>query len=115
MTPFEKNQLSLSIHGLWYHIPMAETNGLPETFSIAFSRPDSRTFRLSASQFLPEARGKAFSFFEDPRNLCEIAPDWLDFRMLDRWKAEVFEGVERHTVARPQAVLAVQDRRLPAS
>jgi ligand-binding SRPBCC domain-containing protein len=73
---------------------MAETEGLPEMFSITFSRPDSRTFRLSASQVLPVARAKAFSFFEDPRNLCEITPDCLDFRMLDRSKAEVFEGAE---------------------
>jgi ligand-binding SRPBCC domain-containing protein len=73
---------------------MAETEGLPETFSITFSRPDSRTFRLSASQVLPVARKKAFSFFEDPRNLFEITPDWLDFRMLDRSKAGVSEGAE---------------------
>jgi ligand-binding SRPBCC domain-containing protein len=84
----------MSIHALWYHIPMAETDGLPETFSITFSRPDSRTYRLSASQVLPVAQAKASSFFEDPRNLSEITPDWLDFRMLDRSKAEVFEGAE---------------------
>jgi ligand-binding SRPBCC domain-containing protein len=68
--------------------------GLPETFSIAFSRPGSGTFRLSASQVLPVSREEAFSFFEDPRNLFEITPDWLAFRMLDRSKAEVFEGAE---------------------
>jgi ligand-binding SRPBCC domain-containing protein len=73
---------------------MAETGGLPETFSITFAGTDSRTFRLSASQVLPVARAKAFGFFEDPRNLFEITPDWLDFRMLDRSRAEVFEGAE---------------------
>ncbi|MEJ2697474.1 MAG: SRPBCC family protein [Candidatus Sulfobium sp.] len=73
---------------------MAEKEGLPGIFSITFSRPDSRTFRLSAFQVLPVPRKKAFSFFEDPRNLFEITPDWLDFRMLDRSNAEVFEGAE---------------------
>jgi ligand-binding SRPBCC domain-containing protein len=73
---------------------MAETQGLSDTFSIAFSKADSRTFLLSASQILPVACPKAFSFFEDPRNLIEITPDWLDFRMRDRSKAEVFEGAE---------------------
>ncbi|MGE5301081.1 MAG: SRPBCC family protein [Acidobacteriota bacterium] len=73
---------------------MAETQRLPKTFSITFSRPDSRTFLLSASQVLHVARPKAFGFFEDPRNLIEITPDWLDFRMRDRSKAEVFEGAE---------------------
>jgi ligand-binding SRPBCC domain-containing protein len=73
---------------------MAERGGLPETFSITFANTDSRTFRLSASQVLPVARAKAFGFFEDPRNLFEITPDWLDFRMLDRSRAEVFEGAE---------------------
>lgn len=67
---------------------------MPRTFSITFSRPNSRTFRLSASQVLPVAQAKAFGFFEDPRNLIEITPEWLDFRMLDRSKAEVFEGAE---------------------
>ncbi len=73
---------------------MAETQRLPETFSINFSRPDSRTFLLSASQVLPVTRTKAFVFFENPRNLFEITPDWLDFRMCDMSKKEVFEGAE---------------------
>jgi hypothetical protein len=64
---------------------MTEKSALPETFSINFSRPDSRTFRLSAVQVLPVPREKAFSFFEDPRNLFEITPDRLDFRMSDRF------------------------------
>ncbi len=73
---------------------MTENKGLPRTFSITFDKPDSGTFRLSTSQVLPVSRAKAFSFFEDPRNLIEITPDWLDFRMLDRSKAEVFEGAQ---------------------
>lgn len=74
--------------------PVAKMDRLPETFSMYFSRRDGRTFRLSASQVLPVGREKAFGFFEDPRNLFEITPGWLDFRMLDRSKAEVFEGAD---------------------
>ncbi len=67
---------------------------LPATFCIAIDRPDSKTFRLSASQVLPVMRAKVFSFFEDPRNLFQITPAWLDFRMLDSSKSAVFEGAE---------------------
>jgi len=31
---------------------------------------------------------------KDPRNLFEITPDWLDFRMLDPGRSEVYEGAE---------------------
>jgi ligand-binding SRPBCC domain-containing protein len=71
---------------------MPEDYRLPETFSISFRESDSVTFQLLASQVLPISPEKAFSFFEDPRNLFEITPAWLDFRMLDPKKAEVFEG-----------------------
>lgn len=42
------------------------------------------TFRLHASQILPVSRKEAFAFFEDPRNLCDITPVWLDFCMLNK-------------------------------
>ena len=35
-----------------------------------------------------------FPFFEDPRNLYEITPDWLDFRMSDPDQAAAFERAE---------------------
>lgn len=67
----------------------------PSPFSIQMSAADRETYQLAASQVLPLPRERAFSFFEDPRSLCEITPDWLDFRMLDaRGSAEVFEGAE---------------------
>jgi hypothetical protein len=53
---------------------MAETQELPGTFSVAFTRIDSRTFLLSASQVLPVKRVQVFDFFQDPRNLFEITP-----------------------------------------
>ena len=39
-------------------------------------------FMLRTAQRLPLDREKSFSFFEDPRNLFSITPDWLDFRLL---------------------------------
>ena len=56
---------------------------LPSTFSIRFENMGSGSYRLTTSQVLPVSPEKAFIFFEDPRNLFEITPDWLDFRMVD--------------------------------
>jgi ligand-binding SRPBCC domain-containing protein len=36
---------------------------------------------LKTEQHLPVSRIRAFSFFEDCRNLFFITPDWIDFRM----------------------------------
>ena len=56
---------------------------------------DRSTHRLSASQVLPLPRREAFLFFEDPRNLFDITPDWLRFVMKDREaRTEVSEGAE---------------------
>jgi ligand-binding SRPBCC domain-containing protein len=47
------------------------------------------------SQVLLLLRKEAFVFFEDPRNLFDITPDWLKFVMKDREaKTEMFEGAE---------------------
>lgn len=68
---------------------------LPESYSIRFNQLDGATHELITSQLLPLQPEKAFSFFHDPRNLFDITPDWLDFRMADRnGTAEVFEGAE---------------------
>jgi ligand-binding SRPBCC domain-containing protein len=53
-----------------------------------------RRYRLAASQVLPLPPEHVFPFFEDPRNLFEITPDWLDFRMMDPGQSAVFEGAE---------------------
>ncbi len=47
-------------------------------------RLDWCTYRLTASQILPISQEEAFAFFEDPRNLCDITPVWLDFCMLNK-------------------------------
>jgi hypothetical protein len=57
---------------------MDQMQGPPKTFSITFSKADGRTYLFPASQVLPVARSKAIGFFEDPRDLIEITPDWLD-------------------------------------
>ncbi|MDX1764477.1 MAG: SRPBCC family protein [bacterium] len=68
---------------------------LPESYTIRFNRLDGATHELIASQLLPLDREKSFTFFEDPRNLFDITPNWLDFRMADRNSAvEVSEGAE---------------------
>jgi ligand-binding SRPBCC domain-containing protein len=68
---------------------------LPPTFSLRFERIDRAAHRLVTSQVLPLPRNDAFLFFEDPRNLFDITPDWLKFVMKERdSKTEVFEGAE---------------------
>jgi ligand-binding SRPBCC domain-containing protein len=65
------------------------------TFRISFEKVNCITQRLRAQQILPHTREDAFAFFEDPRNLYSITPDWLDFRLVDSdQKTEVFEGAE---------------------
>lgn len=53
------------------------------------------TYRLRTSQILPISQKKAFEFFKDPRNLCDITPVWLDFCLLNRESnAGVYENAE---------------------
>ena len=68
---------------------------LPPTFTLQFHLLDRGTHQLTASQVLTLPRQQAFAFFEDPRNLFDITPDWLSFVMKDRdSKTEMFEGAE---------------------
>jgi ligand-binding SRPBCC domain-containing protein len=68
---------------------------LPETFNLVFVKIQANTYQLRAEQYIQLPREEAFSFFQDPRNLSEITPDWLNFRMLDFDAGEkVFEGAE---------------------
>ena len=67
---------------------------LPETFKLNFFRLPGGSFRLVASQILPLAPERAFSFFEDPHNLAHITPKWLHFRLLEDGGGRTFEGVE---------------------
>jgi len=70
-------------------------NSLPPTFTLRCERVGRTTHRLLASQVLPLPRTQAFAFFEDPRNLFDITPDWLRFVMKERdSRTEMFEGAE---------------------
>jgi len=68
---------------------------LPPTFTIDFQRLAGATHQLTTSQVLALPRKQAFAFFEDPRNLFDITPDWLSFVMKDRdSRTAMFEGAE---------------------
>jgi ligand-binding SRPBCC domain-containing protein len=69
----------------------------PPTFTIEFKQIGCLTYKLMTSLVLPLPREAVFNFFEDPGNLFEITPDWLDFKMANiniNEKTETFEGVE---------------------
>ena len=52
-------------------------------------------YRLETFQTLPITRDKAFAFFQNPNNLFDITPDWLDFRLVTNKNGEkVYEGAE---------------------
>jgi ligand-binding SRPBCC domain-containing protein len=55
---------------------------IPSSFHINIQQISLLTYQLVTSQVLPIEQQKAFEFFEDPRNLCDITPTWLDFCML---------------------------------
>ncbi len=62
---------------------------------MVFRKVDANTQQLSTSQIIQLPREDVFEFFKDPRNLSEITPAWLQFRMLDHAAGErVFEGAE---------------------
>jgi len=54
---------------------------LPESFTVTIEQVGQTSFVLKTEQHLPVPRVQAFSFFEDPRNLFSITPNWLDFRL----------------------------------
>lgn len=56
---------------------------VPKSVHITINRRGFLTYLLATSQVLPITREVAFTFFEDPRNLCDITPAWLDFCMLN--------------------------------
>jgi ligand-binding SRPBCC domain-containing protein len=68
---------------------------LPPTFQIRFEKPDRHTYLLSTSQIIAIPVEKAFSFFENPENLFEITPDWLNFRFDNKGgQSQTYQGAE---------------------
>ncbi len=67
----------------------------PSGFHIDIKRCGLLTYQLTTSQILPVTRETAFKFFEDPGNLCDITPLWLDFCMINKESSiEVGENAE---------------------
>lgn len=73
---------------------MQNNYALPPTFRMQFSNIGSLTYELRTSQVLWLPPDNVFPFFEDPKNLFAITPDWLDFKMIAGSGSEVFEGAE---------------------
>ena len=73
---------------------MCKSGNLPEDFRINIASLE-RDYILKTIQTLPIPREKAFAFFQNPQNLFDITPDWLDFKMDVYQQGEkVFEGAE---------------------
>ena len=51
-----------------------------------------KTYIFEAEQWLPRPRGEIFEFFSDARNLQELTPAWLSFRILSRCPLELKPG-----------------------
>jgi ligand-binding SRPBCC domain-containing protein len=74
---------------------LRKSYALPESFSLTCDHIERASYRLKASIVLPVSREAAFTLFEEPGNLFEITPDWLDFRMTKGERPpEVHEGAE---------------------
>ena len=58
------------------------------TFSIDTRPCDDGSFVLNTSQTVPATVEQLFPFFENARNLSEITPPWLDFRLINPDTAE---------------------------
>lgn len=68
---------------------------LSSTYELDIQKQSFATYRLTSSQILPVPQEKAFAFFEDPKNLCDITPVWLDFCLLDQESnTGVYENAE---------------------
>jgi ligand-binding SRPBCC domain-containing protein len=73
---------------------MSVTYSLPPSFTIEFKQTGFFTHKILTSQVVPLPPDDVFPFFEDPRNLSEITPQWLDFRMIKSTNADVFKGAQ---------------------
>lgn len=67
---------------------------LPDDFNIVIQNYGTH-YLLKTYQTVPLPREVVFTYFESPRNLFDITPDWLAFNMnLPETGENVFEGAE---------------------
>lgn len=62
---------------------------IPPGFRFSIERKGIGRFELRASQVVPVGRVEAFRFFEDPRNLPHIIPEWINFSFENDGRAVV--------------------------
>ena len=51
-------------------------------------------YRLESSMVVPVSLWDVFAFFEDPRNLTRITPEWLRFRITSPGRIQMRKGAE---------------------
>ncbi len=56
---------------------------------LAWGAPE---FTLTRQQWVPRKMEEVFPFFEDPRNLQNITPDWLNFKIVSIEPSEIRAG-----------------------
>jgi len=68
---------------------------LPSSTAVTIEPQQDGSFLLSQDLFIDLPRDRVFPFFEDPRNLFDITPDWLHFVVRNKGlQTKVFEGAE---------------------
>ena len=55
--------------------------------------PVMKTHKLKTEIWLPQKRTTVFSFFADPRNLEDLTPEWLHFKILTPLPLQMKSGV----------------------
>ena len=59
------------------------------------------TYRLERRQVVPRPLDETFAFYQDPRNLAQITPRWLHFRMVSTESLTMRRGLRVHYRIRP--------------
>lgn len=60
---------------------MHSSGAVPHGFRFSIERDGFAAYKLHSAQVIPVGKEQAFRFFEDPRNLSQIIPDWVNFHV----------------------------------